>query len=53
MDRVFTDFILFISLVFARPRIIYIFFYNNMVFYFFLKTSIIRYMVILGIFFFF
>ena len=49
VDRVFMDFILFIPLAFARPRAegyIYIF-YNNMVFYFFLKTSIIRYMVYL------
>ena len=46
MDRAFKDFILFITLAFTRPRIIYISF-NNMVFYFFLKTSIIRNMVYL------
>ena len=47
VDRVFMDFILFISLAFATPRAEgYIYFLQQYIFfYFFLKISIIRYMV--------
>ena len=49
VDRVFMDFILFISLAFTRPRAEdYIYIFTTIyTFYFFLKTSIIRYMIYL------
>ena len=46
VDRGSMEFLLFILLAFARPKVILIFLIN-VVFYFLLKTSLIRYMVYL------